>query len=104
GDVLVALDGTPVRVRFREELPAFNMVLLSKPVGKDLQVKVVREGKELEVTLKSDLRDDAEGHEVEVRSWGITAREITTMEAKELLRADKSVVMVGSIRPGGPCD
>jgi serine protease Do len=104
GDVVTALDGTPVQVRFREELPEFNRLLLSKPAGNDVRLTFVRDGAEQTVTLKSDLRDDAEGTEAELRSWGITGRELTTMVAKEMKRPDKKGIIVGSIRAGGPCD
>jgi serine protease Do len=104
GDIVLALDGVDVHVKFREELPRFNMLLLSKEPGKDVTLKVRRGDKTLDVTVKCDPRDDVEGKEAEVKPWGLTVREITTMEAKEMLRADKKGVMVGSVRPGGPCD
>lgn len=104
GDIVTALDGAPVSVRFREELPEFNRSLLAKPVGKDVKLALERQGAALELTIRSEPRDDAEGAQAEERAWGFTAREITTMEAKELLRPDKKGVYVSSVRPGGPCD
>jgi serine protease Do len=104
GDIVTALDDQSVRARFREELPLFNRILLGKTVGKEIKLTLVRAGAEMSITVKSDARDDAEGKEAEERAWGFTAREITTMEAKELLRADKKGVYVGSVRQGGPCD
>lgn len=96
GDLVVSLDGTPVQVRLREEMPAFNRLLLGKAVGSEIALKVKRNGQDVSLTIKSELRDDAEGKEVESKEWGVTAREITTPVAKELQR-DKQGVLVGSI-------
>ncbi|HZV02473.1 MAG TPA: PDZ domain-containing protein, partial [Planctomycetota bacterium] len=104
GDVLLSVDGTNVRAHYREELPELNMLLLSRPVGGEMKLKLRRADGETTVSLKSDLRDDAEGKERESKPWGITAREITTMVAAELQRPDTHGVMVGSVRAGGPCD
>ena len=46
-------------------------------------------------------REPAEPREKELLSWGITARDLTELTAKELLRADSKAVMVQSLRPGG---
>jgi serine protease Do len=104
GDLVLALDGQPVQVRFREEMPGFNRLLLSKAPGKDLALKIQRDGKDLDIVVKTDLRDDAEGKEIESKDWGLTAREIVTMMAKELQRPDKKGIYVGSARTGGPCE
>lgn len=103
GDLVLALDGTPVQVRMREDMPAWNRLLLGKPVGSEIALLVKRGEKDLTVKVTTDLRDDAEGKEIESKEWGVTAREITTPVAKELQR-DKKGVLVGSIRQGGPCD
>lgn len=106
GDVVEKVDGVPVHVRFREELPAFTNLILSKPLGRKIALAVARAGgaERLAIEVEPEPRDDAEGREVESRPWGITAREITTPVAQELMRSDKSGVRVGSVRPGGAAD
>jgi serine protease Do len=104
GDVVMSVDDTPVKVHFREELPAFHMLVLSKAVGENLKFKVFRDGKNETITIKTELRDGAEGKEKESKEWGLVVEEITTMVSKELQRPNKKGVLVRSVRPGGPTD
>jgi len=102
GDVIRAFDGFAVDARIREDLPAFNRLLASTYVGKKVEVVVVREGEERTFSLTVDPAERAEGEDVEVRSWGITAKDFTLMSSLERKRPDKDGVLVDSVRPGGP--
>ncbi|MBI4024760.1 MAG: PDZ domain-containing protein [Verrucomicrobia bacterium] len=104
GDVLLAVDGTPVKVRFREEMPAFNMLVASKPVGSALNLKLARAGKEFAVAVQTEARDDARGIETESKEWGLVIENMTTMTSKLLRRSDKRGVLVHSVQPGGPAN
>ena len=42
---LLEIDGKDVNVRFREEVPAFNRMLMSFPVGSKVEALVSRDGK-----------------------------------------------------------
>jgi serine protease Do len=103
GDLIVGWAGRPVRVRWDEEMPAFNRVVLETPVGSAVDVTVLRGGKELPVRLVTAARGKAREEDREVREWGATLRDITPLAAKELKRPDTDGVLVGSVRPGGPC-
>ncbi|MCZ7643914.1 MAG: PDZ domain-containing protein [Planctomycetota bacterium] len=102
GDVLLAFNGRKVAVRFEEEIPEFNRMVLSTPVGAEVPVEILRGGEKLEFKLTTALREPARGDEEELKNWGLTARQITEMAAKELKRPDKSGAFVWSVRPGGP--
>ncbi len=102
GDLVAAVDGAPVTVRFREELPSFIRSVVSKPVGEPIEFAVQREGKENRLKITSELRDEAQGKEVEFSEWGMTARRLTKIEAKEMQRPDTRGVLIGSVRQGGP--
>jgi len=104
GDIVMEVDGVPVKAQFREELPVFNMLLFSKSTGKPIQLKVHRNGKVMTLSIQAEIRDNAEGKEVEAREWGLVVEELTTMSAKELYRPDKKGILVSSVRPGGPAD
>ncbi|MYC82581.1 MAG: PDZ domain-containing protein [Acidobacteria bacterium] len=104
GDILLSIDGDPVRVKFEEEMPGLIRRLLSKPVGAPMQVNVRRGREELSLNITPELRDDARGREVEAREWGVTLRRLTRLESKELRRASPEGVLVSSIRPGGAAD
>jgi len=104
GDVVTALDGTSVTARFREELPAFNLLLLQKPVGSDLKVEVRRGQKPLTLTVKTALREDALGPESESKEWGLAIEPVTRPKQQEMQRPDLRGVLVRSVRSGGPSD
>jgi serine protease Do len=104
GDILLSLDGTPVKAQFREEIPSFHMMLFSKPVGAVLDMVVLRDNKEMRFSVKTELRDPVEGRKNDSKEWGIVVEEITNLTSRELHRADKSGVLVRSVRSGGPAD
>jgi S1-C subfamily serine protease len=103
GDVITSFDGQPVRVRWGEEMPEFNRLVLQTPVGKTVKVGLLRAGKELEVGLTTEERGRAREEDQEVLSWGATMRDLTAISARERKRKNTDGVLVGSIRPGGPC-
>jgi serine protease Do len=102
GDVLEAINGAPVLVRFQEELPAFIRVIVSLPIGKPVELLASRGGKEVKLSMQPENRDEAKGKESEFKEWGMTARRLTRMEAKEMRRPDRRGVLVGTVRQGGP--
>jgi serine protease Do len=104
GDVVVAVDGSPVSARFREELPSFNLLLLGKAPGEKLTLKVQRGAEAVAVVVRPLPREEARGKEVESKEWGLTVRSITLPVEVELQRPDKKGVLVTSVRPGGPSD
>jgi serine protease Do len=103
GDVLTKLGGTPVDVRWPEELQSFNSQLFGLPVGKALRVDFERRGQAMNVTVTPVERESAIGEEHELAAWGVTGRNLTRPMAAELKRAGTQGVYVSSVRPSGPC-
>jgi serine protease Do len=103
GDAIVAFDGTEVDCAIPDDLPVFNRVVLSTPVGKTVRIEALRDGKPLSFELTTEARERSQGKDEELRAWGITARDFTRMAALEARRPDRSGVQVKSLRPGGPC-
>ncbi len=103
GDYLVEYDGAALDCRIPEDMPPFNRLVLGTPVGKAVKLKVLREGKEIELTLKTVARDPAVGKDVELKEWGMTASDITLSQALEMRRPDKDGVIVTSTSRGGAC-
>jgi len=56
------------------------------------------------LTVQTELRDDAKGNDLEAKEWGLTARRLSVIEAKELTRKDQKGVLINSVRPGGPAE
>ena len=102
GDIITRCNGTAIAAsRAPEDVPVFNRVILEAAVGSTLTLEGLRNGSEpasWKVTTRE--REPAQPREKELLSWGITARDLTELAAKELLRADNKAVVIQSIRPG----
>ena len=103
GDVMTTFDGSAVDCGIGEQLPLFNQLVLATPIGKTVEIKLLRDGKAKRVSLTTIAREPALPRPEEVKSWGIAARNLTRMMALERRRADKDGALVHSIRAGGPC-
>ena len=100
GDVLTAYDGHPLEVQYSEQIPALNRLLLTTPIGKEVELDYQREDRGGRTRAVTVARGTAQGDEAELKSWGITLRELTLLAAKELQREPGSGVLVSSLRPG----
>ena len=101
GDELTHFGGQAVHARIPEDLPLFNRIALSTPIGKKVTLKGLRKGKPRKWTLVPEAREPAHDKEIELKSWGITARDFTLLSALEARRPDKEGAQVHSVRPGG---
>jgi serine protease Do len=104
GDIILSIEGNPVNVHFREELPALHQFLLSQPEQKKLDFVVKHGNDERHVQLTTEIRDDVQGKQEELNQWGLVVEDLTTTTARELGRPDKKGVMVSSAKNGGPAD
>ena len=103
GDFITEYDGvTVLDCRAQEDLPVFNRLMLTTPVGKEVLIRGVREGKPMAWKLKTLDREPNEAREQEVPNWGLTARDFTRVAALESQRQTRDGVLVDSLRPGGP--
>lgn len=103
GDVLLSVDGHDVVARFREQIPPFNQFIAELPVGKTVQAKVQRDGKEVMLSLTTAERMKAIDKEHEIRSWGICGTNVTYLMQKEKELDSQDGVLVSSVQPSGPC-
>jgi serine protease Do len=102
GDILISYNGHPLRVHYTEELPDYNRLELGTPIGATVTLVYERKGEKHHTTAVTVARGHAQGHEAELKSWGVTVRELTLLAAKELKRQPHSGVLVTSVREGGP--
>ncbi|MCP4375070.1 MAG: PDZ domain-containing protein [bacterium] len=103
GDIVTRFDGKDVDCEVSEQLPLFNQLVLGTPVGKKVSIDLLRGGKAMTISLTTVAREAALPKPVELKLWGITARNLSRMMALERHRSDQNGVLVGSLRPGGPC-
>jgi len=104
GDILVKLAGRDVTIRFAEEVPLFNQLVMKLAPGRPVEAVVRRGGAQMSLTVTPEERDAADARVREVPLVGITASNLTAFSAKELRRPDRNGVRVRGVRPGGPAD
>lgn len=103
GDIVTEYDGNPVKCLIPDDIPLFNKLVLSTPIGKSVAVKYLRDGKEESAKITTLARGRATEDDVELPSWGITARNFTMLSALEKKRKNTDGVIVRTLREGGPC-
>ena len=104
GDILVKLAGYDVLVRFAEEVPIFNQMVMRLPIGKPVEATVLRDGVEKTLRVTPSERESVDARIRELPLLGVTASNLTGWAAKELKRASREGVRVRGVRPGGPAD
>ncbi len=102
GDILIQVADKPIYVRFAEELPDFNLLMTSLPIGEDVEMKVLRGDTMKTLVVTPVEREKAETKEHELRQWGLTVRDLSLMDVKERKLDSGDGVLVTSVRPGGP--
>ncbi len=87
GDIVTRCNGVEIAAaRAPEDIPVVNRMLLESPVGSELALEGVRDGTPMSWKVTTTEREPAEPREKELLSWGITARDLTDLAAKELRR------------------
>jgi serine protease Do len=101
GDVLTSLAGESLDIRFDEQIPPFNGMVAGLAIGKPVAAEVRRgkETKTLNVTPRE--REKMVPKQQELKEWGITARNLSYVNAKELKRESTDGVFIATVRPGG---
>lgn len=104
GDVVTAIDGKSVNVRYTEEVPPLLKNIADRPVGSAVQMSYVRGGVPGSATITTEklLRD--RGDEAALRTWGLTIQRITARMAQVRKLGSTKGALVSSTRDGGPAD
>jgi len=101
-DILLAIDGAPVNVRFPEEVASVRKRIADEPIGKTL-VLTVRRGKDvLQFKAITDKLEGYVGEEKGFDAWGVTVREVTRAYANDEQLDDDTGVVVTTFSPGSP--
>jgi serine protease Do len=99
GDVIVEVDGIKVKNpnQFR------NLILNTEP-GTELHMKVIREGKEMELTVEVGERTE-EAEIPELFTWrGISLQDLTDELAERFGYKGEEGALVANVKPGSPGD
>jgi serine protease Do len=101
GDIVLKVGAEEVSVRFAEEVPLFNQLVMRLPSGKPVDLVVLRRGSERTLRVVPEERESVEAPVVELPLVGVTASNLTAWSAKELKRGSREGVRVRGVRPGG---
>lgn len=102
GDLLLSLGGKATDVRFDEQMPDFMRIITSLPIGQKSEAVVQRDGMELKLQVEAIERGELYPKQRELKQWGVTARNLSPLLAREMKRESLDGVLVGTVRPGGP--
>lgn len=102
GDLLLSLAGQPVDVRYDEQMPDFMRLASGLPIGQPVPLVVRRDGNELTLQITPAERLERFPKQKEIKPWGVTARNLSWLLAREMKRPDTNGVLITSVRPGGP--
>ena len=104
GDILLALGGRDISVRFAEEIPPFNQMVMRLEPGRQVEAVVMRGGERRALQVTPEDRESVESPVREVSALGLTASNLTRWSAKELRRDNTAGARVRGIRPGSAAD
>jgi serine protease Do len=102
GDVIVKFDGKEI-----DEMNELPRMVAATPVGKEVEVEVLREGKPLKIKLKvGELKDEAAPavEEKAKAELGMNVQEITPEVARQLQLKDLAGVIVTQVETGSAAE
>ncbi len=101
GDILLQIGDEPIQVKYMEQIPIVNNILCSLPINEPVIFKILRDGNQIDISLKPDLYDFPETEERELKEWGFTAKNLNWFFALNKKRNDTNGVLITSLRAGG---
>jgi serine protease Do len=101
-DILLELNGKAVNVRFPEEVAPARKMIADLPIGSEVTMKLKRGDKDVTVTAKTQKLQSQVGEEKELKTWGLSVRDVTRTYANEHQLDDDEGVLVTSLSAGHP--
>ena len=102
GDLITSVNQTPVTASIEEDLPPIHQLLSSFPPQKSFLIKGSRGKDEKTWAVTPIPREPAYHPELELKSWGITVRNLSLPSSLEARRSDQKGALVHTVAPGGP--
>lgn len=102
GDVIQRVGSTELNARFFEEIPPINQIMAALPLDQSVELQVLRDGAVKQLTMTPVLRPKAQPEQTEFRGWGITARDLSELQAISMARDNSAGILVTGVRSGGP--
>ena len=100
GDVINAIDGERVIVRFFEQVPLFYLRVAEIKAGRQISILYTRDGEQHNAAATIESMEKFLGDEHEFRTIGLTIRQITAPMALARRLPTTDGVLVTGVRPG----
>jgi serine protease Do len=104
GDLILAMNGAPITVRFPEEVPATLRTIASMPVGSAVAVRVRRGPQDFDATITTEKLLKERGDQSALRLWGVSVTQITERIALNRKLKDRNGALVTGVRSGSPSE
>lgn len=104
GDIVLRLNGDLLDVRFPEQMPPVLHRIAALPVGSTLQLLVLRNGKEREFTVTTELLESRVGDRWAFANWGISVEDLSRAVARERSFSSADGVIVTGIQQAFPAE
>ncbi|MCL5408518.1 MAG: PDZ domain-containing protein [Candidatus Omnitrophica bacterium] len=104
GDILLSLDNKNVTVKYLNQVPDFNLFVSKLPIGKEINMVVLRNDKEKTLKIVPIIRPPAKQKTYQLSNWGMDASDISFIQSKTLGLKSINGVLVDSVITGGPCN
>ncbi len=102
GDRITRVNQTEVTASIEEDLPPIHQLLSSFPPQKSFLINGSR-GEDAKTWAVTPIpREPAYHPEMELKSWGITVRNLSLPSSLEARRSDQKGALVHTVAPGGP--
>jgi serine protease Do len=96
GDIVLAIDGTPVDGRFPEQLPPILQRIAAYPIGAEVALAVRRGGESLVVKVATERLESRVGKQSAFAHWGLSVQEVSRAIARERkYESDEGVLVIG---------
>jgi serine protease Do len=92
GDIITKVADKDVSARFAEEMPIFNQTVAALPVGKESNMTVIRDGKEIVLKITPQERPEAEPRPREFKQWGMCVSNLSFVKARSMKRSSQDGV------------
>jgi serine protease Do len=101
-DILLEVNGRPTNVRFPEEIAAVKKMVADLPIGSEVTLKLKRGKENVSLTATTQKLEGAVGEEKELKTWGVSVRDVTRAYANARQLDDDLGVTVTTMNPGYP--
>ena len=101
-DILLEVNGRPINVRFPEEIAAARKQIADLPIGSEVDLTLKRGKETLHLEAKTEKLEGAVGAEKEMKTWGLSVRDVTRTFANQRLLDNDLGVVVTTMSPGYP--